>query len=62
VHPEVENDNGDVEQDEFRIEVDLGTILNRYLDGEELKKHIPNEKNVSNNDLSLKDLTDECLR
>jgi hypothetical protein len=58
----MENDDGDVEQDEFRIEVDLGTVLNWYLDGEELKKLIRKDKNVSNNDLSLKDLMDECLR
>ena len=48
----MENDNSGVEQDEFCIEVNPCIILNRYLDGEELKELILKEKNVSNNNLS----------
>ena len=43
----MKNDNGDVEQDGFRI----NTILDQYLDGEELKELILEEGNVFNNDL-----------
>ena len=44
-------ENGDVEQDEFFIRDDGGTILDEYLGGEEFEELILEEKNDFDNDL-----------
>jgi len=42
----MENDDGDVEQDEFRINDDPSTVLDQYVGGEELEELILEEGNV----------------
>ena len=37
----MENDDGDVEQDEFRINDNSSIVLDQYVCGEELKELIP---------------------
>ena len=44
-------DDGDVEQNKFRVEDDPSIVLDQYLGGEELEELIMKEKNVFDNDL-----------
>jgi hypothetical protein len=45
----MENDDGDVEQDDFCIRDDPHALLDQYLDGEELEELILEEGNVFDN-------------
>jgi hypothetical protein len=47
----MKNDDGDVEQDKFRIGDDTSTMLDQYMGGEELEELILEEENVFDNDL-----------